>query len=247
MLRAGSSARTGPGIEAIAAAPQIPPTTARREVGAAASSISPLLPAEILEGKPGDAGAAIQSSRKPLVTPANSPRPTLCQGGGRAPRAGGAALRLGPPRGAALEEAGRDPRADKMRDIAADAAISLPEIFDKGRAFSEPLSPGSASPMLYGQIVSKDIVVRKPRTAPTWKLEDAKARFSEVVRRARAEGPQRVTVRGRDSVVVVAVEEFDRLRAGASPRRPLVEFLRSLELDDLDLAREPDYGRDVAL
>ena len=30
-----------------------------------------------------------------------------------------------------------------------------------------------------------------------WKLEDAKARFSEVVRRAQSEGPQRITVRGR--------------------------------------------------
>jgi prevent-host-death family protein len=72
-------------------------------------------------------------------------------------------------------------------------------------------------------------------------------RFTEVVRRARAEGRQRVTVRGRDAVVVVAVEEFDRLRAGAGRRRPLVEFLQSLELEGLDLAREPDYGRDVAL
>lgn len=31
-----------------------------------------------------------------------------------------------------------------------------------------------------------------------WKLEDAKARFSEVVRRARSEGPQRVSVRGKE-------------------------------------------------
>ena len=43
-----------------------------------------------------------------------------------------------------------------------------------------------------------------------WKLEDAKARFSEVVRRAKSEGPQRVSVRGRDAVVVVAVDEFER-------------------------------------
>ena len=39
-----------------------------------------------------------------------------------------------------------------------------------------------------------------------WKLEDAKARFSEVVRRARNEGPQHVTVRGKDSVVVISSE-----------------------------------------
>ena len=48
-------------------------------------------------------------------------------------------------------------------------------------------------------------------TAPVWKLEDAKARFSEVVRLARERGPQRVTVRGRDAVVVLAAEDYARL------------------------------------
>jgi antitoxin Phd len=46
----------------------------------------------------------------------------------------------------------------------------------------------------------------------SWRLQDAKARFSEVVRLARQSGPQRVTVRGKDAVVVVASDEFDRLR-----------------------------------
>ena len=48
---------------------------------------------------------------------------------------------------------------------------------------------------------------------PSWKLEEARARFSEVVRLAAAGQPQHVTVRGRTGVVVVAAEEFDRLRA----------------------------------
>ncbi|MSP61173.1 MAG: type II toxin-antitoxin system Phd/YefM family antitoxin [Myxococcales bacterium] len=46
----------------------------------------------------------------------------------------------------------------------------------------------------------------------TWSLQDAKARFSEVVRRARSEGPQHVTVHGREEVVVIAADEFQRLR-----------------------------------
>jgi len=50
-------------------------------------------------------------------------------------------------------------------------------------------------------------------TGRSWRLQDAKARFSEVVRLAREAGPQRVTVRGKDAVVVVASEEFDRLRS----------------------------------
>lgn len=50
---------------------------------------------------------------------------------------------------------------------------------------------------------------------PRWKLEDAKARFSEVVRLARERGPQRVTVRGEDAVVVVSAAEYARLAPGA--------------------------------
>ena len=83
------------------------------------------------------------------------------------------------------------------------------------------------------------------RTGP-WKLEDAKARFSEVVRRARSDGPQRVTVRGKDAVVVISVEELERLAPAAPDRLPLVAFLESLSLD-LEPVREPDHGRDVDL
>ena len=79
-----------------------------------------------------------------------------------------------------------------------------------------------------------------------WKLEDAKARFSEVVRRARTEGPQRVTVRGKDAVVVISAEELDRLLP-PEQRRPFVEFMESLYVEGLDLTREPDRGRDVEL
>jgi prevent-host-death family protein len=80
-----------------------------------------------------------------------------------------------------------------------------------------------------------------------WKLEDAKARFSEVVRLARSEGPQRVSVRGKDAVVVVSVEELDRLMPPDPQRLPLVAFLEGLHLDGLDLDREADFGRDVTL
>ncbi|MGH6740889.1 MAG: type II toxin-antitoxin system Phd/YefM family antitoxin [Bradyrhizobium sp.] len=45
-----------------------------------------------------------------------------------------------------------------------------------------------------------------------WPLQDAKARFSELVRRVRSEGPQHVTVHGRDEVIVIAAEEFRRLK-----------------------------------
>lgn len=96
----------------------------------------------------------------------------------------------------------------------------------------------------------KKISARKPPSEPPhpprdagWKLEDAKARFSELVRRARSEGPQRVSVRGKNAVVVIAAEDFDRLLASPKPAR-LVDFLESLFVEDLDLDREPDFGRD---
>ncbi len=79
-----------------------------------------------------------------------------------------------------------------------------------------------------------------------WKLEDAKARFSEVVRRARSEGPQRVTVRGEDAVVVISAEELERLLP-PEKRLPFVQFMESLYVEGLDLTREPDRGRDVEL
>ncbi len=80
-----------------------------------------------------------------------------------------------------------------------------------------------------------------------WKLEDAKARFSEVVRRARSEGPQRVSVRGRDAVVVIAADEFERLQPRAADPLPFVAFLETLSVEGLDLTRDDDVGRTVAL
>jgi len=91
---------------------------------------------------------------------------------------------------------------------------------------------------------------RKPRSLafrPGWKLQDAKARFSEVVRRAREEGPQRVTVRGQDAVVVIAADEFERLLPQPNEAVPFVTFMESLTVDGLDLTRERDTGRDVEL
>jgi prevent-host-death family protein len=59
-----------------------------------------------------------------------------------------------------------------------------------------------------------------------WRLQDAKARFSEVVREAQSAGPQHVSVRGKDEVVIVSAEEFRRL-SGNLTGRALVEALRA--------------------
>ena len=76
---------------------------------------------------------------------------------------------------------------------------------------------------------------------PHWKLEDAKARLSELVRKARNEGPQRVTVRGRDAVVVVASDQFDTLQAHAA-RRSLRELLANSPLRDLEFGEQGVEG-----
>jgi prevent-host-death family protein len=95
------------------------------------------------------------------------------------------------------------------------------------------------------QVTKMARTATRPATG-RWKLEDAKARFSEVVRHAREEGPQRVSVRGHDAVVVMSVEEFDRL-VPEKPRLPFLQFMESLHLDGLNLEREMDRGRDVEL
>lgn len=65
-----------------------------------------------------------------------------------------------------------------------------------------------------------------------WPLQDAKARFSELVRRAQDEGPQHVTVHGRDSVVVLSEGEYARL-TGARSGRLLVDLLGDCPLADV--------------
>jgi len=80
-----------------------------------------------------------------------------------------------------------------------------------------------------------------------WKLEDAKARFSEVVRLAEQGVPQRVSVRGRDAVVILSARAYARLAPAA--RGSLAALFGEgpfTRLDDLDEAlvreRTPDRG-----
>jgi prevent-host-death family protein len=82
-----------------------------------------------------------------------------------------------------------------------------------------------------------------------WQLQDAKARFSELVKRARARGPQHVSVRGQPAVVVVSEEEFARL---TSSRPSIVDHIPEGppwpdDVVDAINARPRDTGRDVIL
>ena len=57
-----------------------------------------------------------------------------------------------------------------------------------------------------------------------WQLQDAKNRFSELVKRARDEGPQVVTLRGERAAIVISAADYDALTAG---RTTLVDHLLS--------------------
>ncbi len=67
-----------------------------------------------------------------------------------------------------------------------------------------------------------------------WRLQDAKARFSELVRLAHREGPQHVTLHGRDAVVVIDADEFLRLK-GERTGQLLVDALQASPHRDIEI------------
>jgi prevent-host-death family protein len=69
-----------------------------------------------------------------------------------------------------------------------------------------------------------------------WRLQDAKARFSEVVREAQQRGPQRVTLHGKDAVVIVGADEFDRLQRPLTGR-DIINALAGSPLADVPFER----------
>ncbi len=91
-----------------------------------------------------------------------------------------------------------------------------------------------------------------PSPAPSWSLFDAKARFSEVVERARHDGPQFVTKRGEPAVVIVSAEDYAAMSGCQRNKPSLKAFLMAgPKLDDEVIAlineRARDFGREVEL
>ena len=81
-----------------------------------------------------------------------------------------------------------------------------------------------------------------------WKLQDAKARFSELVRKARSGTPQHVTVHGKDAVVVVDCERFE-VRPKQRAARTMAEFIEASKkyrgmLEGVEFERVPMPVRD---
>ncbi len=80
----------------------------------------------------------------------------------------------------------------------------------------------------------------------TWQVQEAKARFSELMRGADEAGPQTITVRGRRAAVLLSVSDYDRLRS----RKPsLTAFMRASPLAGIELTVDRDQTppRDIDL
>ena len=79
-----------------------------------------------------------------------------------------------------------------------------------------------------------------------WQFQDAKNRFGEVVDNAMKQGPQVITKRGKEAVVVISINEYRKMQ---QPKNTLVDFFQSSPPKGvgLDLTRDQSRARDIDL
>ena len=77
-----------------------------------------------------------------------------------------------------------------------------------------------------------------------WKLQDAKAKFSELVQKAIDEGPQTVTRHGKDTVVVLSAEQFELM---TKRQISLKDLLQSAPWHELEIERDKSFPREIDL
>jgi prevent-host-death family protein len=79
-----------------------------------------------------------------------------------------------------------------------------------------------------------------------WQLQEAKNKFSRLVEKARYEGPQFVTRHGKETVVVISVEDYQKM---VKPESNLFNFIQSSPLSKVSLIIERDKStaRDIEL
>ncbi len=79
-----------------------------------------------------------------------------------------------------------------------------------------------------------------------WQLQEAKAKFSEVVKLANQEGPQEITMRGQPTAILISLEDFKKIK---EKKPSLVSLMRSSPLAgiNLDLQRDKSPARDIKL
>ncbi len=80
----------------------------------------------------------------------------------------------------------------------------------------------------------------------TWQLQEAKAKFSKVVKEAIQHGPQIITKRGVETAILISIKDYKKIN---KKKTSLSQFFRNSPLKDVDLHLEhsKDYPRDVNL
>jgi prevent-host-death family protein len=79
---------------------------------------------------------------------------------------------------------------------------------------------------------------------PTWKVQEAKARFSELLEKANAEGPQVIARHGKDRAVVLSVQEYRKLKAKQPDFR---DWILAMPKVDLKIRRSKERPRRIVL
>jgi len=105
-------------------------------------------------------------------------------------------------------------------------------------------------PKVLNKINRRGTSAATPRTGGhAWQVQTAKAKFSEVFRLALTEGPQRITRQGKEGVVMISDEQYDRLMVKSRQPKGIVQFFRQSPLAGvkLDLERDKGTGRDLEL
>jgi prevent-host-death family protein len=74
-----------------------------------------------------------------------------------------------------------------------------------------------------------------------WQIQEAKARFSELVQRAIDDGPQTITRRGKDVAVVLSAEQFELMM---KRQVDFKELLAAAPLEGVDLERDKSMPRE---
>jgi len=82
-----------------------------------------------------------------------------------------------------------------------------------------------------------------------WQLQEAKNKLSEVVSRAQKEGPQTITVRGKEVAVVISLADYRKASSADQQEESLLDFFRRSPLwgSGIDIKRQDDFGRDIDL
>lgn len=99
-------------------------------------------------------------------------------------------------------------------------------------------------PSLYKMARIKKNDLSDKKRHRTWQLQEAKARFSELINEVIEDGYHTITKNGRPVAIIISYEEFEKLK---TPKNSLGDFLSESPLSDLDIERDRNVGREIDL